>query len=97
MRQFYGLSILVVAILVISQFDVIIIFLLSGFIPGANITLAPSTMLAIMTAIVLMIPLLKRRRTIYRLILELYDATTDKGHAESNQKSQLPRRRFEQV
>lgn len=57
----------------IARFDAVVIFLLSGFIPGLNVTLPPSTMLAVMVASGILLLALKKWPQVYGRCLTLYD------------------------
>lgn len=100
MKRFYALLIIIGTIAMTMWFDEIIVFLLSGFIPGINIVLSPSTMLAVMVAGAVMVAALTQYRTIYQYCLAFYDEffTSDsKTIKESNEKPNRPRRRYQEL
>lgn len=102
MKVFIATTIIAATIGAVVFFDAIVVFLLSGFIPGINITLAPSTMIAVFVASALLVLTLKKRYAIYRACLAFYDELfnskkkTSKAPAKSTQ-SKLPRRRYQEL
>ncbi|GEM_PF-6382624 len=80
-------------------FDQLIVFLLSGLIPGSNFTVPATTMLAIMTASVVLIYALRYRQIIYQNSLVLHDdifrAKQNNKPSESLAKPTLPHRRYQ--
>jgi hypothetical protein len=101
MKQLYiALAVLGIAACAV-WFDAIIVFFLSGFIPGINIVLAPSTMLAVMIASAVLIVALRKYRVVYGHCLDFYDEflALDKKDVvkESEQKSDRPRRRYQEL
>ena len=100
MKRFYTSLIILGTIAVTIWFDEIIVFLLSGFIPGINTVLAPSTMLAVMVASAIMVATLTQYRTIYQYCLAFYDeflTTDNKTIKESSEKPNRPRRRYQEL
>lgn len=102
MKQLYVIGTIVLALIVLSRFDTIVVFLLSGFIPVIGISVAPSTMLAIMTAsIILTLTLVRYRRRVYARMLAFYDqhfASHDNTTATKvTTKTRLPRRRYGEI
>lgn len=100
MKQFYAAIIVLLTILAIVRFDAIIIFMLSGFIPGINVTLAPSTMLAVMIANVALVIALKKRLLVYQYCLDFYDeflSTSKKDSQPIKPKQSRPRRRYQEL
>ena len=81
-------------------FDAIIVFFLSGFIPGINIVLAPSTMLAVLIASTVLVISLRKYRVVYQYCLSFYDefiGTDTKDPQETKEKSDRPRRRYQEL
>ena len=101
MKQLYiAMSILAITAFVV-WFDAIIVFFLSGFIPGINIVLAPSTMLAVMIASAVLIVALRKYRVVHQHCLDFYDEflALDKKDVvkKPDQKSDRPRRRYQEL
>lgn len=93
------LAVLITIILVV-RFDVVIIFMLSGFIPGINVTLAPSTMLAVMIASVALGFALRIRQVMYQHCLSFYDeflGPSKKDTTPIKAKPARPRRRYQEL
>lgn len=98
MKRLACISIIVLVGLFFS-FDALMVFLLSGSLPIVDVTLPATTMMAIIPASLTLGLALKRRRTVYRHCLSIYDAvselhekTTKEKHAH---KSKLFRRHYQ--
>lgn len=102
MKRLYAALIIISFLVVITHFDSFVMFLLAGAIPGSRISLSPSTMLAIMVASTMMLPLIRRRRIVYKKCLQFYDAffglkKKPTPEAEVDDKPKLPRRRYQEL
>lgn len=105
MKKLITLAIIAATILLVVNFDAVIIFMLSGFIPGIGVTLPPSTMVAVFVASTLMMPALRRRRAVYQRCLDYYDSATDQlfglgkksDKPAVDDKPKLPRRRYQEL
>lgn len=105
MKRFITPMIILATVALIINFDMIIVFMLSGFIPGINITLAPSTMIAVFIASTVLIFSLNKRQIVYARCLEFYDYITSASFkfgkkntsAEPNEKPERPRRRYQEL
>ncbi len=102
MKQLYVIAIIAATIAFVVCFDAIIVFLLSGFIPGINITLAPSTSIAVMVASTILIAtIVLYRQAVYARCLSLYDALfgfkKKKSTAGTGVKLKLPKRRYQEL
>ncbi len=97
MKHFLGFTILALTILVALNFDLVVVFLLSGFIPGVNVSLAPSTMIAVMLASALTLLALRRRHAVYQACLSLYDAFWGKKSPATKPRPSLPKRRYQEL
>jgi hypothetical protein len=97
--KYYYIILALICLFVLTHFDGCIIFLLSGFIPALDIQLPPSTMLAVMVAGVIMIPVLRMRHHLYAKLLSLFDSLfgRKKESTEKPSKARLPRRRYGQL
>lgn len=102
MKKSLTLTIIMLIILSIMFFDQILVFLLSGLIPGTNFSIPPTTMLAVMVASAILIPTLRYRHEIYKSSLDLYDAFFGIKKKKDNEPSgdtqpELPRRRYQEL
>ena len=100
MKQLYAAILILSVIVCTVWFDAIIVFLLSGFVPGINIVLAPSTMLAVMIASTVLVISLRKYRVVYQYCLSFYDEfirTDTKDPQETKEKSDRPRRRYQEL
>ena len=100
MKRLYSMIVITAAIIAVVYFDAMIVFLLSGFIPGINITLAPSTMIAVMVASSLLIVAASSRQTVYRYCLAIYDTfnVNDKTTTpQITEKPKLSRQRYQEL
>ena len=103
MKHLYAIAIVIGTIAFLLFFDTIVVFLLSGFIPGINITLAPSTSIAVMIASTILIAaIVQFRHAVYMQCLAFYDAFLFKKKTSSNsvpkkEKAKLPKRRYQQL
>lgn len=100
MKQLYAAILILSVIVCTVWFDAIIVFLLSGFVPGINIVLAPSTMLAVMIASTVLVISLRKYRVVYQYCLSFYDefiGTDTKDPQETKEKSDRPRRRYQEL
>lgn len=88
-------SALLLALLLVVDANAFTLFLLAGVVPGTNISLAPSTMLAIMTASALMIPIISRRKGIFQFSGRVLTWLEEKYGKP--QKPSLPKRRFNRI
>lgn len=102
MKKLLTLTIIALVVLGIVFFDQILVFLLSGLIPGTNFSIPPTTMLAVMVASAILVPALRYRHEIYENSLDLYDAffgikkkkdDTPSGDTQP----ELPRRRYQEL
>lgn len=89
------------ATLTVAHFDALVIFLLSGFIPGINVTLTPSKMLAVIAASTLLVAALRHRHAVYQHSLELYDEyiapSPEKMTPRESIDAKRPRRRYQEL
>ena len=97
-----AIAIVIAAIISVIFFDQIVVFLLSGFIPGLSITIPATTMLAVMVAGATLIVTLRYRHIVYQHCLTLYDAIFEpkkknNSAPESSTKPKLPRRRYQEL
>lgn len=100
MKQLYVAIIILGTTAFVVWFDAIVVFLLSGFVPGVNIVLAPSTMLAVMIASAVMVLVLRKYRIVYQYCLAMYDAyvqSDTKDTLETKESSDRPRRRYQEL
>ena len=102
MKKLLTLTIIILVVLGIVFFDQILVFLLSGLIPGTNFSIPPTTMLAVMVASAIFIPTLRYHHEVYKNSLGLYDAFFDVKKKESDEPSsgaqpELPRRRYQEL
>lgn len=103
MKYLYVIAIIFATIAMVVFFDAIVIFLLSGFIPGINITLPPTTSIAVMIASTITVAAAAQYRTaVYAKCLALYDAFFFKKKKSSNttkkkKSSDLPKRRYQSL
>lgn len=102
MKYIYVIAIVLTTIVCVICFDAIVVFLLSGFIPGINITLAPSTSIAVMIASTILVGVVVQyRQDVYRLSLSLYDAffgiKKKNATPAPEAKTKLPRRRYQEL
>lgn len=88
-----------IALVWLFDFQAIALFITIGIVPGTDISLAPSTMLAIMTASFVMLSLRRRWSEAIQAGEELYDAFRlwRKKSPAANDKPHLPRRRFGRI
>lgn len=102
MKQVYGLILIAGVVVLIVNFDALMIFLLSGRLPGTDITIQPSTIFAIIAASCIA-TFVFRHRT--RELLQLSDTIYTRLLAYLGKKktvtpapsSKLPRRRFSKL
>ena len=100
MKQLYVTLIILAVIAFVIWFDAVVVFLLSGFIPGINITLSPSTMLAVMIASAVMVAVVRHRFAVYRRCLSFYDeffGISKKDTPPSGKTTGRPRRRYQEL
>ena len=105
MKWFYGIIIAIAAITLVIHFDAVVVFMLSGFIPALDLTLPPSTMLAVFVASAILLFALSKRQAVYHYCLALYDYNVDAlfGFGKKNDtpvsdnKPKLPRRRYQEL
>lgn len=101
MKRSAVIAIITAVILSVVFFDQILIFLLSGSIPGLDVTLPPTTMLAVMVASTILVFALRRRHIVYQRCLTLYDELfgikKKNKAAATGTKSALPRRRYQEL
>ena len=101
MRYLYIITVILGVCVFAVYFDAMIVFLLSGFIPGINVTLPPSTMIAVMIASAALLFALLFRKNVFNYCLGLYDQLfdTQKEPATSTlaKKTSLPRRRYQEL
>lgn len=102
MKKATIIAIVLIALFATHLFDPIVLFLLSGSLPFFNITLPPSTMLAVLVASTILVFALRRRHFVYRNCLELYDEffigkKKKSTPVDDDTKSKLPRRRYQQL
>lgn len=72
MKRFVIIGCILVTFLIIFS-DPLLIFLLSGSLPIVNVTLPPTTMLAVIVASIPLVAALRRRVAVYHRCLKLYD------------------------
>ena len=100
MKQFYAALIIIAVVAFVAWFDAAIVFLLSGFIPGINVTLPPSTMIAVMIASTILVFALRKRRIVYQACLTFYDELLGIGKKDApteDKKPARPRRRYQEL
>lgn len=101
MKKLYVSTITLAILFGVIFFDQIIVFLLSGFIPGIDLTIPATTMLSVMIASTILILALRRRHVVYYNCLELYDELFGKKKESdtpaTDNKSKLPRRRYQEL
>lgn len=102
MKKTLTISSITLVVLGIVFFDQILVFLLSGLVPGTNFSIPPTTMLAVMVASTIVIPSLKYRHEVYKNSLYLYDTffgiKKKKDDVSSGDTtSKRPRRRFQEL
>lgn len=100
MKQFSVAVIVIAVVAFVTWFDAAIVFLLSGFIPGINVTLPPSTMIAVMIASTILVFALRGRRIVYRHCLAFYDELFGIGKKDApveDKKPARPRRRYQEL
>lgn len=92
-------------IVLLFNFDALVVFFLSGLIPGTNLVIPPATMIAAMIGSALIIPFRHYRTHLYRLGLSLYDyavavASTheaDLAPSTAQPTHSLPKRRYREL
>ena len=102
MKYLYTTAIIAATIASVLFFDAIVIFLLSGFVPGINVTLPPSTSFAVMVAgTSLIVSIVKYGESVFKECLSIYDTFIFKKstpHATNKKKKiALPRRRYQEL
>jgi hypothetical protein len=83
-------------------FDQVIVFLLSGFIPGTNFSISATTMLAVIISSSILMLTLKYRCAVYQNCLKFYDNLVVRKNEkddmpEIDTKAKLPRRRYQEL
>lgn len=98
MKQLYVILVIMLTVLAVINFENIVIFFLSGSIPGVHFSVSPSMSIATMIASALTVGLFLKRTAIYTLCLKSYDhlfGTTDAQVTASP--AQRPRRRYQEL
>ena len=98
MKQLYVILVIMLTLLAVINFENIVIFILSGSIPGVHFSISPSMSMATMIASTLTVGLFLKRNVIYTLCLKSYDHLFGATGAKAIPSSvQRPRRRYQEL